>query len=214
MRTPLPLLSASTGSLNPDPRKRPTQEKRNDYVRRLNDMIEHAYTQLLPTQALYQLNFDKCIRQIKQQILGGGDVYIYPTYGLWKTGKLQSPALGPSRVIRKDERTYAIDRNYATERINAYRVTYGPPHVNAPTKDENAATTEHLKKNTDGSTYAFDKLVTHRRKSDGTLEFLVCRYGYEKRTWEPRRNIPEELVSRYFDKRKTKEKRRSHEEDT
>ena len=55
----------------------------------------------------------------------------------------------------------------------------------------------------DGPTYVVDRLVTHRRTPDGTLEFLLRWYGYDEKTWEPRRNIPEELVSRYFDKRKT-----------
>ena len=128
---------------------------------------------------------------------------------LSKTGKLQSIALGPFRVIRKDERTYVIDRNGATERVNADRVTYAPPPENAPTKDNNATTTEHLEKNTEGPTYVVDRLVTHRRTPDGTFEFLVRWYGYDEQTWEPRRNIPEELVSRYFEKRKTDDKRRN-----
>ena len=148
------------------------------------------------------------VRKIKQRIRAGDYVYVDPTDGLSKTGKLQSPALGPFRVIRKDERTYVIDRDGATERINADRVTYAPPPENAPTKDNNATTTEHLDKNTEGPTYVVDRLVTHRRTPDGTFEFLVLWYGYDEQTWEPRRNIPEELVSRYFEKRKTNDKRR------
>ena len=108
---------------------------------------------------------------------------------------------------------YVIDRNGTTERINADRVTYAPPPENAPTKDENDTTTEHLQKNTDGPTYGVDRLVTHTRTTNGTLEFLVRWYGYDERTWEPRRNIPEELISRYFDKRKANDNRRGHDED-
>ena len=125
-------------------RTRPTQEQRNDYVRRLDDTIEHAYTRLLATQARYKRDFDKRIRKIKQRIRSGDYVYIDPTDGLSKTGKLQLPALGPFRVIRKDERTYGIDSNGATERINADRVTYAPPPEKARTKDDNATTTEYL----------------------------------------------------------------------
>ena len=95
-------------------RTRPTQEQRNEYVRRLDDTIEHAYTRLVATQARYKRDFDKSIRKIKQRIRTGDYVYIDPMDGLSKTGKLQSPALGPFRVIRKDERTYIIDRNRTT----------------------------------------------------------------------------------------------------
>ena len=65
----------------------------------------------------------------------------------------------------------------------------------------------------DGPTYVVDRLVTHRRTTDGTLEFLVRWYGYDEQTWDPRRNITEELVSRYFDKRKANDNRRGHDED-
>ena len=182
-------------------------------MRRLDDTIEHAYTRLLATQARYKRDFDKRIRKIKQRIRTGDYVYIDPTDGLSKTGKLQSPALGPFRVIRKDERTYVIDRNGATERVNADRVTYAPPPGDAPTKDDNATTTEHLEKNTNGPTYVVDRLVTHGRTTDETLEFLVRWYGYDEQTWEQRRNIPEELVSHYFEKRKTNDKRRNDDDD-
>ena len=94
------------------------------------------------------------------------------------------------------------------------RVTYAPPPENALTKYDNATITEHPEKNTDGPTYVVDKLVGHRRKTEGTLEFLVRWYGYEEQIWEPQHNIPEELVSRHFETRKTNDERRSHNEDT
>ena len=95
-------------------RTRPMQEQRNDYVRQLEDTIEHAHTPILATQARYKLDFGKSTRKIKQRIRTGDYVYIDPTDGLSKMGKLQSPALGPFSVIRKDERTYIIDRNGTT----------------------------------------------------------------------------------------------------
>ena len=52
-------------------RTRPTQEQRNDYVRRLDDAIEHAYTRLLATKARSKRDFDKRIRNIKQRIRAG-----------------------------------------------------------------------------------------------------------------------------------------------
>ena len=100
-------------------RARPTQEQRNDYVKRLDDSIQHAHTRLLATQARYKRDFDKGIRTIRQRIKRGDYVFLDPTGGQSKTGKLRSPAIGPYRVLRKDDRTYVIDRDGATERINA-----------------------------------------------------------------------------------------------
>ena len=93
---------------------RPTQKQLNDYVRRLDETIEHAYTQLLATQARDERDFDKHIRNIKKRMRAGDYVYIDPTDGLSETGKLQSPALGPFRIIRNDDRTYVIYRKGAT----------------------------------------------------------------------------------------------------
>ena len=47
-------------------RARPTQDQRNDYVKRLDDSIQHAYMRLLATQAPYKRDFDKRIRTIRQ----------------------------------------------------------------------------------------------------------------------------------------------------
>ena len=106
---------------------RPTQDQRNDYVKRLDDSIQRAYASLLATQARYKRDFDKQIRLIRPRIKRGDEVYLDPTDGQSKTGKLPSPAIGPYRVLRKDDRTYVIDRDGAIERTNAGRVTSAPP---------------------------------------------------------------------------------------
>ena len=121
-----------------------------------------------------------------------------PTDGQSKTGKLRSPAIGPYRVLRKDDRTYVIDRDGATERINADRVTYAPPLENSTAPHEEA-TTRH-EKNTERRTYVVDEIPDHRNDTHGPLEFHVKWYGYNETTWGPRRNVPKVLVSRYFTK--------------
>ena len=115
-----------------------------------------------------------------------------------KTGKLETPALGPFRVLKNDGRTVVIQRNEDVERINADRITYAPPPGNAPPPEAFAPAGNDIDKNSEGPTYAVDNLLQHRVTSDGTLEFRVKWFGYTKRTWEPRRNIPEELILRYF----------------
>ena len=103
-------------------------------------------------------------------------------------------------MLRKDDRTYVLERDGAIERINAYRVTYAPPSQDA--KDQHETTTEQhdIVKNTEGPTQIVEKILDLRRDIHGSLEFLVKGYAYNEKTWEPRCNIPEELASRYFTK--------------
>ena len=115
-----------------------------------------------------------------------------------KTGKLECPALGPFRVLKTDERTVVIQRNQDVERINADRIPYAPPLEIAPPPEPFAPTSNDIDKNAEGPTYVADRLLEHRVTPDGTLYFRVKWYGYTKQTWEPRRNIPEELISRDF----------------
>ena len=84
------------------------------------------------------------------------------------------------------------------ELINAGRITYAPPPDNAPPREAFASTGNDIEKNTEGPAYAVYDLLKHRVTSDGTTEFRVKWYGYTEQTWEPRRDIPEELISRYF----------------
>ena len=176
----------------------PTQEQRNDYVKPLDDAIQHAFTRPLATQARYKRYFDKRIRTIRQRIKRGDYVYVDPADGQSKTGKLRSSAIGPFRVLRKDDRTYVIDHDGASERINADRVTYSLPLENS-TAPHKEATGRH-EKNKEGPTYVVDEILDHRKDTHGSFEFHVKRYGYKKTTWETHCNIPEELVSRYFKK--------------
>ena len=45
-----------------------------------------------------------------------------------------------------------------------------------------------------------EEILSHRKDADGSLEFQVKWYGYNETTWEPRWNVPGELVSHYFTK--------------
>ena len=53
-------------------------------------------------------------------------------------------------------------------------------------------------KNREGETWLVDKRIDHRKSGKGRYEFQVRWVGDYEDTWEPRANIPEELVSRYF----------------
>ena len=66
--------------------------------------------------------------------------------------KPESPALGPFRVLKTDERTVVIQRNQDVERINADRITYPPPPENAPPPEAFAPISNDIDKNTEGPT--------------------------------------------------------------
>ena len=63
-----------------------------------------------------------------------------------------------------------------------------------------ATTADILEKNIDGTTYVVDALLKHGFDDNGTLQFLVKWVGYDTPTWQPRSDISEELISRYFAK--------------
>ena len=113
-------------------------------------------------------------------------MYIDPTDGMSKTGKLESPALGPFRVLKNHDRTFVIQRNDDVERINGDRIIYAPPPEDAPLRDAFAPTADNISTNTEGPTYVVDRLLEHRVTPNGTLEFQVKWYGYDEKTWEQR----------------------------
>jgi len=101
-------------------------------------------------------------------------------------------------VLKNDERTFVIQRDEVVERVNSDRVTYAPSPPEAPPPEPHAATEADLDKNVEGPTYVVDQVRAHRVARTGSLEFQIKWFGYPEPTWEPRRNVPEELVSRYF----------------
>ena len=152
----------------------------------------------MKTRQRSKRDFDRRIKNIKRNIREGDYVYIDPTDGMSRTGKLESPALGPFCILKNHGRKFVIQRKDDVERINADRITYAPPPENASPPEAIAPTNNDIDKKTDGPTNVVDRLLVHRIISDGILDFLGTWYGYTERTWEPRQNIPEERISRYF----------------
>ena len=99
-------------------------------------------------------------------------------------------------MLRKDDGTYIRDNDGAIERINADRFTYAPPPGNPKVRHEGTKEKHDITKNTEGPTYVVEEILGHRKDPHGSLEFHVKWYGYCETTWEPRCNIPEELISR------------------
>ena len=86
------------------------------------------------------------------------------------------------------------------ERVAIDRVVPTPaPESDAPVHyPEAPSATDMQEKKIDGETWLVESLDDHRKTGRGKLEFLVRWTGPYERTWEPRANVPEELISRYF----------------
>ena len=126
-------------------------------------------------------------------------VFIDPTDGSTKKGKLQSPAEGPYRVQQRSDRTFTSDRKGAMEVINSDRVTKAPRPHNAPAFVPEPG---QLNKVTDGPEYTVQKILKHPVAAEGDqFEFFIKWAGYEDPSWSKRDQVPEELISRYFRRR-------------
>ena len=75
-------------------------------------------------------------------------MYIDLTDEMLKTGTLESPALGPFRLLKTDGRTVVFQRNQDVKRINVDRITYAPPPENAPPPEAFARITDYIDENT------------------------------------------------------------------
>lgn len=82
--------------------------------------------------------------------------------------------------------------------MTADRLPSAPPPVNGLETHKYAATPAALAaKILAGEAWLVDGLLQQRQKRNG-LQFLVQWAGEYESIWEPRANIPEELISRYF----------------
>ena len=179
--------------------KADSRKSREDLVRRMEQAILSARRRLRKTQLKYKADFDKRIRVANRHIEAGQYVYLDPRDGEKVHGKLGPIAEGPYRVLLNDRRTFVIQRGHVVERVNSDRITYAPPPNDSPPMMRYAATTtDILEKTIDGRTYLVDRLLDHNIEANGRMTFLVQWEDYDTPTWQPRSDIPEELISRYF----------------
>ena len=178
----------------------PPGTRRLLFADRLRASIEQARATLQRTQGRYKRDFDKRIRRIRDKPRTGGWVFLDPNDGAHKRPKLQHAVEGPYKVLEAAPRTVVIQRGAFVERVGTDRVTPAPaPESDAPMIYPEAATAQDMaEKNAEGETWLVESIDDHRKKQRGKLEFRVRWVGPYEPTWEPRANIPEELISRYL----------------
>ena len=182
--------------------KTTTEDDRRNLQYRLDVAISNAAIELKRQQERYKRDFDKHVDSRDLGLRVGDYVYIDPKGARLpnteKRNKLQHNLLGPFKVLRLTERNVTIQRNDAVETMNIDRVVYSPPPDVQRVHHEHDATPEDLnEKNLAGETWLVERILNHR-KTNNKYEFLIKWENDDRTTWEPRRNVPEELVSHYF----------------
>ena len=172
------------------------------FAQRLRDSIDRARSHMDKAQARYKRDFDRRVRRVTHRPKVGSHVYLDPFDGTKKRSKLQHTVEGPYKVLEIDNRTIVIQRGEVVERVSADRTTPAPqPNTavaDADKQEREASASYMASNNREGETWLVDKLIDHRKSGKGRYEFQVRWVGDYEDTWEPRANIPEELVSRYF----------------
>ena len=185
-----------------------SKKSREDYIRKLEMAILKARVWLKKTHlGLRKLSLGISKTLTKEFALAIATFLLVNTYTL--TLETEKRYMVSLDLLPKAHIGYClttsvplfIQRREVVERVNSDRVTYAPPPENAPPILRfEASTTDILEKNIDGQTYLVDKLLEHRIHDDGNMHFLVKWIDYPEPSWQPRSDIPEELISRYFAK--------------
>lgn len=169
------------------------------FAERLRISIDKARSSLAKTQARYKKDFDKRVRRVANKPKVNGYVYLDPQDGTRKRSKLQHDVEGPYKVLEVNDRTIVIQRGDVVERVSADRTTPAPtPPQPKIANVHDASPKDLLQKNIEGETWLVESILEHRKNKHNQYEFRVDWVGDYEPTWEPRSNIPEELVSRYF----------------
>ena len=178
---------------------------RDDYVARLRIALGKARESMKKAQARYKKNFDKRVRRARK-LKAGDAVYLDVEESGMKRSKLSHGVAGAFRVIKvdKDTNTVLIQRGDLVERVAMNRVVRAPASAPVDSPDDRfQATTKDIDdKVTEGETWVMKRILDHRELDDGSLEFRVDWAGDWTPTWEPRRFLPEEAISRYLLRRK------------
>ena len=184
--------------LRHSPGRRLSRKQRKDLADRLEVAIGKARASLAKTQAKYKADFDKRVRRSRKMKVGEA-VYLDISDGS-KRDKLAFQVSGPFRMVGvvKDGNTVVIQRGDVVERVSMNRIARAPSS-DPPVNPTHATSPEELsEKETEGAVYRFRKILDHRERADGTLEFKIDWFGNYDPSWEPRGYIAEESVSRYL----------------
>ena len=125
-RPPAHLAVENTESI--DTEKLSTAQHRTRFLQRIASLMRTASERIKQAQSRYKANFDAHVRVRNQDLQPGDYVFIrreLPIEG--ETNKLQSPSIGPFKVVKKSSHTVVIiDEDGLEDTISLDRVTRAP----------------------------------------------------------------------------------------
>jgi hypothetical protein len=202
--------------LSPVNKERTKADYRNEFLSTVAKNSSLARERLATQQDRYKRAYDAHVRATTSNLAVGDWAYVR-TYVAPRelSKKLIFPAVGPFEVTRvgSDRRTFKVHTSEGEVTVSADRVrkcpwpqdlpegmqfANGPPTVEAESltgeEDDLGDLTEHV----------IDRIVSHRRDSEGIMQLRIRWFGFDKNedTWEPLLHIPAELVRRYIKRKR------------
>ena len=189
--------------------RRKKLDLRDEFIDRLTNAVESANERLSAAQERYKTDFDKRIKHRLPELKEGDWVWLDRKELPPNSSKLTPPAdKVQHRVVSASKGTVVIKRFGLIERVNRARVELAPPPENVQARMDNTdPTADDLAEKTTGQEWVVQRIKQHDRDFDGRLWFLVEWHGDWDDSWQPRKDLPEELISRYFDSQRKKAKR-------
>ena len=140
---------------------------------------------------------DKSIRATRR-IKTEDHVFLGTQDGAAKLSKLAHNISGPFPALRVNDNTITIQRGEVFERVFRDQIALTPKQAIRIARLEDAQPKHLEAKRTIGRSYTFSKILAHRERNNGEMDFKVQWEAPYSPTWEPRDCIPEEAISRYF----------------
>ena len=168
------------------------------FLTSLQDLVAKAGDRLTASQLRYKETFDRKAQRKLPQLKSGQYVWLDPKQRTGSVNKLQPSGDGPYRILDVGKGTLVIKRGNEIERVNRARVELAP---GPPENEKRAAwepTAKDFQEKTRGPEWVVDRVLDHHIDDDGAYSFHVRWYGPYDDSWQPRSDLNEETVARYF----------------
>ena len=156
--------------------------------------------------ARYKDLYDRHVRKRHGSIQMGDSVFVR-THVLEpaRSPKLSFPVAGPYPIVGVSGSNVDIRTREGPQRVHLDRVVRCPTSLPSgvswvPQRKEPPVTKRRIQTRETDDTYVIERLLSHARAEDDSCWLLRVRwaaYGSDDDTWEPARELPEEMVRRY-----------------
>jgi hypothetical protein len=141
----------------------------------------------------YKEAYDRAVRP--REALKPGD-FVFVKSGL-AASKLLFPVSGPHEVVRVRDAVITVRTSAGEQTVHVDRTAKVPENHPGPEPDD--ASTDDERVEAAMSEFVVDRVVTHRKESDGRVSLRVRWAGFDATddTWEESTSLPRHFVERY-----------------